>query len=79
MIPKLFGWPSSCRAVHGSVGHCSTVRCVSYRCYCCVGGVTPGLAAAAGGQVAFRAPGVSPKRSVVAVGPPVASFPGVSV
>ena len=50
-----------------------------YRWCCSVVGVTPGLAVAAGGQVAFRAPGVSPKRSVVAVGPPVASFPGVSV
>ena len=27
---------------------------------CCIIGVTPGLAAAAGGQVAFRAPGVCP-------------------
>ena len=39
-----------------------------YRWYCCVVWVLPGLAAAAGGQVAFRAPGGFPGASVVVMG-----------
>ena len=39
-----------------------------YRWCCSVVGVTPGLAVAAGGQVAFRAPGGLPGASVMAVG-----------
>ena len=54
-------------AVPGSVVRCSTVICVRYRWYSCIVCVPPGLAAAAGGQVAFRAPGL-PGASVVAVG-----------
>ena len=42
--------------------------CVRYRWYSCVVCVPPGLAAAAGGQVTFRAPGGFPGASVVAVG-----------
>ena len=57
-----------------------TVRRVLCRWCCCAVGVTLGLAAAAGGQVAFRAPGVCPS-------PPVwlwtlcacCFFPGVRV
>ena len=55
-------------AVPGSVGRCSTVICVRYRWYCCVLRVPPGLAVAAGGQVAFRALWGLPGASVVAVG-----------
>ena len=58
----------TCRAVPGPVGQCSTVICAWYRWCCCVVGVPPGLAAAAGGQIAFRAPGGLPGASVVAVG-----------
>ena len=36
MIPYLLGWPSSCRAVYGSVGQCTTFRCVWYR-WCTTG------------------------------------------
>ena len=55
-------------AVPGSVGRYSTVICVRYRWFCCVACVLPGLAAAAGGHVAFRAQGGLPGASVEAVG-----------
>ena len=69
-------------AVPGSVGRCSTVICVRYRWCSCVVCVPPGLAAAAGSQVAFRAPGGLLDAFVVAVGAVrccalVASIPGV--
>ena len=52
-----------------------------YRWYCIVVGVTPGLAVAAGGQVASRAPGVCPAPPLCGCGrsAPVVSFPGVRV
>ena len=42
--------------------------CVRYCWYSCVACVLPRLAAAAAGQVAFRAPGFLPGASVAAVG-----------
>ena len=52
MIPKLFGWPSSCRAVNGSAAQCSTVSYVMYhRCDAGIGGGGrgPGSVSGAGG------------------------------
>ena len=57
MIPWLFGWPSSCRAAHGSLGQCPTVRCVLCR-WCGAGIGGGGRGTGAGGL---------PGASVVAV------------
>ena len=53
--------------MHGSVGQYYTVSCVWCRWCCFVVGAPLGLAAA-GGQVAFRAPGGLPGAPVVSVG-----------
>ena len=68
MIPSRFGWPSSCRTVHGSVGQFTTVRVVLYR-WCDAGigggGRGPGSISGAGGV---------PGDSVVAAGAVLSGF-----